>query len=243
MFNNCPIGQIIPIMAKRMPRRPYAFSPSSHRQRQTSPRILKFLPYLVIVMIFFLALRAWTWIWDQPKAAPTQPSTVLAERTVETPTTLNQNFLDQIEQCFIPTAKIYGYRLDITWGFRSSQEQDALYAQGRTTPGDIVTNARGGSSLHNYGYAVDVVDIDQNYDIDWQRLGKIGAYCGLEHGDRGHEDLPHFQYRGNLSLDDFRQGYRPSPLTLPCPVMAERHRAGQSLSKSDLRPCGQLPLP
>lgn len=33
--------------------------------------------------------------------------------------------------------------------YRSNQEQDELYAQGRTTPGKIVTNARGGESQHN----------------------------------------------------------------------------------------------
>jgi peptidoglycan L-alanyl-D-glutamate endopeptidase CwlK len=42
-------------------------------------------------------------------------------------------------------------------GLRTSSEQEALYAQGRTTPGHIVTNAKAGQSMHNYGLAVDVV--------------------------------------------------------------------------------------
>ena len=42
-------------------------------------------------------------------------------------------------------------------GLRTAQEQDALYAQGRTAPGHIVTNARAGQSMHNYGLAVDIV--------------------------------------------------------------------------------------
>lgn len=33
--------------------------------------------------------------------------------------------------------------------YRSNEEQDALYAQGRTKPGSIVTNARAGQSAHN----------------------------------------------------------------------------------------------
>jgi peptidoglycan L-alanyl-D-glutamate endopeptidase CwlK len=33
--------------------------------------------------------------------------------------------------------------------YRSNEEQDELYAQGRTKPGKIVTNARGGQSQHN----------------------------------------------------------------------------------------------
>jgi peptidoglycan LD-endopeptidase CwlK len=42
-------------------------------------------------------------------------------------------------------------------GLRSFEDQDELYAQGRTKPGNIVTNARGGDSLHNYGLAADFV--------------------------------------------------------------------------------------
>jgi len=42
-------------------------------------------------------------------------------------------------------------------GLRTAAEQNALYAQGRTTPGLIVTNARAGLSMHNYGLAVDAV--------------------------------------------------------------------------------------
>ena len=47
-----------------------------------------------------------------------------------------------------------GIQLRITQGYRSIAEQDALYAQGRTAPGEIVTNARGGQSYHNYGLAL-----------------------------------------------------------------------------------------
>lgn len=43
----------------------------------------------------------------------------------------------------------------IVQGLRTIEEQDALYAQGRTKPGKIVTKAKGGSSFHNYGLAID----------------------------------------------------------------------------------------
>ena len=48
---------------------------------------------------------------------------------------------------------------------RTFAEQDALYAQGRTKPGKIVTNAKGSQSYHCYGLAVDIVllkDKDKN---------------------------------------------------------------------------------
>ena len=50
-----------------------------------------------------------------------------------------------------------GTYLLVVSGLRTAAEQDALYAQGRSKPGHIVTNARAGFSMHNYGLAVDVV--------------------------------------------------------------------------------------
>lgn len=40
-------------------------------------------------------------------------------------------------------------------GLRDLEEQKALYAQGRTKPGEIVTNARPGRSGHNFAAALD----------------------------------------------------------------------------------------
>ena len=39
----------------------------------------------------------------------------------------------------------------LTQGLRTIEYQNSLYAQGRTTKGAIVTNAKGGQSNHNYG--------------------------------------------------------------------------------------------
>lgn len=49
-----------------------------------------------------------------------------------------------------------GLVVKIIQGTRSYAEQDALYAQGRTKGGAIVTKARGGYSNHNFGVAFDV---------------------------------------------------------------------------------------
>ena len=48
-----------------------------------------------------------------------------------------------------------GLVVEIVQGLRTFAEQDELYAQGRTKPGQIVTQARGGESNHNYGLAAD----------------------------------------------------------------------------------------
>jgi len=52
-----------------------------------------------------------------------------------------------------------GIKLRVTDWIRSFQEQDDLYAKGRTVPGRIITNARAGESWHNYALAVDTVEI------------------------------------------------------------------------------------
>jgi len=49
----------------------------------------------------------------------------------------------------------------------------------RVKNGCIVTWVEVGRSMHNYGYAVDVVDKFRGYYIDWNRLSVIGDFCGF----------------------------------------------------------------
>lgn len=113
-------------------------------------------------------------------------------------------------------------------GLRSFEEQDALYAQGRARPGQIVTNARGGDSWHNYGLAADYVldgmpekpglqwswdnraDLNKDGKNDWQQMGELAESCGLEWGGRWKRfpDLPHVQNRFGLTLADVKELYR-----------------------------------
>lgn len=100
-----------------------------------------------------------------------------------------------------------GIRIRITQGLRTIEEQNALYAQGRTKPGKIVTNAKGGTSFHNYGLAVDFCllhkdgsvsfsineDTDGDHIKDWDEVVNAFKKYGWEHGDRGYFDNPHFQ--------------------------------------------------
>lgn len=59
----------------------------------------------------------------------------------------------------------------VVQGLRTIAEQNALYAKGRTTPGPKVTNAKGGSSYHNYGLAIDFAIIhDKNGDGVFEEL-------------------------------------------------------------------------
>ncbi len=159
-----------------------------------------------------------------------------AQKPIPVPTVIDPNFITQVNECLIPTATVYGYTLRITAGFRSMAEQTQLYQEGRTINGHIVTEALAGRSIHNYGFAVDVADVRRGYNINWTRLVKIGAYCGLESGGEG--DLPHFEHRAGLNTADFATGMRPPPLTLPCSIMDERAKANKPLTLKDLKNCG-----
>ena len=86
-----------------------------------------------------------------------------------------------------------GLKIKIGETLRTTAEQDALYAQGRTKPGTIVTNAKGSSysSYHQWGVAFDIYRADGHgayYDKDgfFSKVGAIGvssAWNGEEAGN------------------------------------------------------------
>lgn len=95
-----------------------------------------------------------------------------------------------------------------SYTLRTFAEQDAIYAQGRTKPGKIVSNAKAGLSYHNYGMAVDIVfiingkeaswdtvkDFDGDGKSDWKEVVTIFKQFGWEAGiDWKFRDAPHFQ--------------------------------------------------
>lgn len=62
-------------------------------------------------------------------------------------------------------------KMRVTRAYATAAEQNALYAQGRTKPGKIVTNARAGYSMHNYGLALDFCLIIDGRSASWDMLG------------------------------------------------------------------------
>jgi peptidoglycan L-alanyl-D-glutamate endopeptidase CwlK len=66
----------------------------------------------------------------------------------------------------ISIAKAAGFDLLVAVAFRTVAEQNALYAQGRTKKGKVVTNAKGMQSKHCQGKACDLVFI-VNGDVSW----------------------------------------------------------------------------
>jgi peptidoglycan LD-endopeptidase CwlK len=99
-------------------------------------------------------------------------------------------------------------------GFRTPQRQNSLYAQGRTTGGNKVTNAEAWESYHQYGLAADFVIYQNNkwsWDTSdgrsrwWDRLDELGKELGLE--GLGWEK-PHLQLAG-LNLSSLKAGKYP----------------------------------
>ena len=116
-----------------------------------------------------------------------------------------------------------GIDIRVTQSYRPWSEQAALYDQGRTSPGEIVTNARAGFSWHNFGLAVDVaplipqgVDWNTNHPA-WLRIVAAGTSFGLVSGAewRTFPDWPHFQLTGRFPVtpnDEVRAIYRTGGL-------------------------------
>jgi peptidoglycan L-alanyl-D-glutamate endopeptidase CwlK len=83
-----------------------------------------------------------------------------SKRTLENLSGLNRKARAKFEAFLSAAEPIltkHGVTFEVLSGLRSYAQQAALFAQGRTKPGKIVTNARPGSSWHNYGLAIDVV--------------------------------------------------------------------------------------
>ena len=92
---------------------------------------------------------------------------------------------------------------------RTDARQAALYAQGRTAPGAIVTNAKAGNGWHLYGLAFDAVFIDGavwTWKGDYNTLGKIFESFGFEWARRwkSFPEDAHFQMTFGLSLSEAR---------------------------------------
>lgn len=88
--------------------------------------------------------------------------------------------------------------LRIVQGLRTIEEQNQLYAIGRDLPGKKVTNAKGGSSYHNYGLAIDLVeikDLKANWDFDYKKLLPWAEKYGFTWGGnfKSIVDKPHFE--------------------------------------------------
>ena len=131
--------------------------------------------------------------------------------------------LSLIEQAYAE-----GINVQISMGKRSFTQQAQIYGQGRSHywykghdyghPGNVVSNAKPGQSIHNYGYAVDyfLTTYDGsgstwNVNSNWRRVATLGKKLGFSWGGdwSSFKDYPHLELTGGLDWRDFANGKRP----------------------------------
>jgi peptidoglycan L-alanyl-D-glutamate endopeptidase CwlK len=116
-------------------------------------------------------------------------------------------------KAFIALCLLNGIDIIITSTYRDNASQQALYNQGRTAPGNKVTNAKAGESYHNYRCAADFAPV-VNGKINWNdtktftKCGEYAEQCGLEWAGRwkSFKELAHVQFTGGLSIKDLKAG-------------------------------------
>lgn len=115
--------------------------------------------------------------------------------------------LRPLAEALVAQAAARGIRTVISCTYRPAALQDRYYAQGRTTPGRRITNARGGESPHNVTlggrpasaafdiYPVTGTALAKADDPRWTTLAEIGRGLGLVWGGdfRSIRDCPHFE--------------------------------------------------
>jgi peptidoglycan L-alanyl-D-glutamate endopeptidase CwlK len=109
-----------------------------------------------------------------------------------------------------------GYEYKVICGTRDWDEQARLYAQGRTTPGKIVTKAPPGSSFHNFGLAIDCgvfrggKYLDEAEPITAAKFHRLVAPLAKARnirwgGDfKSIVDMPHFEFNTPVGLAELR---------------------------------------
>jgi peptidoglycan LD-endopeptidase CwlK len=177
------------------------------------------------LLLFLLALGISTiFILKEKETTPSKATSIEQKKDVPLPTELHPLVKERSDQLVQQAAKI-GIVVLITDGFRSIEEQNTIYEQGRTAEGNIVTNAKGGESYHNYGLAIDFAletpsgdviwdrqyDRNQNGRSDWSEVVKIAKSLGFEWGGdwKDFKDYPHLQMDFGLTIADLQNGQRP----------------------------------
>lgn len=128
-----------------------------------------------------------------------------------------------------------GLLLNCAQGLRTYARQEKLYASGRTKPGAIVTQARGGYSFHNYGLALDVSFRGRDPYLDkfeesrrndlWKLFGKVAKTHGFIWGGdfNGISDRPHIHLTFGFTVYELLEVYQDYKLP-GIWTMLDRHR-------------------
>jgi peptidoglycan L-alanyl-D-glutamate endopeptidase CwlK len=148
--------------------------------------------------------ETWGAIYDRIVPAGKKPSPVLTEAVDSRSEKNIATLLPDVQpyaRALLHKAAASGIMIKIINGTRTYEEQNELYAQGRTKPGRIVTNAKAGESNHNFGLAFDIGVFESNRYLGespkYKAIGALGIELGLEWGGNWKTitDQPHFELR------------------------------------------------
>lgn len=131
--------------------------------------------------------------------------------------TLHPSIRAKAKEFIIRAEKELGIKLRITAALRTWEEQNEIYAKGRTASGKVVSWAKAGQSYHNYGLAFDLVEIANGTALwtnpNWEKIGELGESIGFVWGGRwkGRKiDRPHFQMTFGKHHTELAELYKAS---------------------------------
>lgn len=184
------------------------------QRRKSSLRFWIAATFLLSIIYVWLQQKGDTYdLWPQTNVQEAVPITGLHPIVAES------------EKLLVRKAARRGIEVVITHDYRSIEEQNTLYNQGRSIAGNIVTNAKGGESYHNYGLAIDFAlrtpegdvvwdmerDDNGNGKADWLEVVDLAKELGFTWGGdwANFPDYPHLQMDFGLSINDLKRGKRP----------------------------------
>lgn len=140
---------------------------------------------------------------------------ILDSRSLAIVNTLDEKIRDTFIKFILEAKQIaseYGVDYVAISGTRDKATQDNLFAQGRSKPGPIVTNARYPYSNHNHKLAVDMGCFKNGKYLDetqpaftekvHKAVAQIAPKFNLDWGGGWKKilDFPHFEYKTNLTM-------------------------------------------
>lgn len=198
----------IQLLQQRCRQRGHALEIDGHGGNETRKALDAVLPDLVVQVPPM----------EKPSLAATPGGRT--KRTLENLASLNRKARAKLEPFLLAAEELLRadeVTVEVISGLRSWQQQAALYAQGRTKPGRIVTKAPAGSSWHNYGLAMDLGLFQRGRYLDetspavaaklYAKLGSLAAALGIEWAGtwKSFPEGPHFQWTGGLTLAEARK--------------------------------------
>lgn len=147
----------------------------------------------------------------------------LDERSISNIETLDEKVrpaFAQFTRLAKATAATLGCEFVMISGNRSWEEQNEIYAQGRTKPGKRVTNAKGGFSNHNFKIAGDFGVFKGKVYMDasapavaarvHQACSEHALSCGLIWGGDWQDlaDYPHYEFHTGMSMAEKRKKFK-----------------------------------